>query len=119
MPVDFFSAGVFVVSWGATYLMHSTALLVGVWVILKLNRSAGHSLCENLWKTALVGGVVTASAQMLLAPQGPFGEIRLAVDAFAPESSTAPVSAMVPLNTTKDRRCTRTCREVNIPRGSR
>lgn len=89
MPADLFSSGVFIVSWGATYLVHSTALLAGVWTILRLNRTAGHSLRENLWKTALVGGVVTASAQTLLVPQGPFGEITFVVEAFAPESSKA------------------------------
>ncbi len=101
MPVDFHLGRHFPSSLGARhYLMHSTALLAGVWLILKLNRVTGHSLRENLWKTALVGGVVTATAQILLAPQGPFGEIILAVDTFAPESSTPLPSSSVSMDAT-------------------
>lgn len=85
MPVDFLSASMLALSWGATYLAHSTCLLAGVWIFLKLKRAASHSLRETLWKIALVGGVMTASVQMLLAPQGPFGDLTFAVELTRPE----------------------------------
>ncbi len=81
-PVDFLAAGAFVLSWGATYLVHSTFLLCGAWLSLRCKRSLGHSLREALWKTALVGGVITATAQMLLPPSGFPGKFTMTVDDF-------------------------------------
>jgi len=88
MPVDFLSAGMIALSWGATYLVHSTCLLTGVWILLRLVRAASDSLRETLWKIALVGGVVTASTQMLLAPRAHFGEINFAFEGARAESAT-------------------------------
>ncbi len=82
MPVDLLDAGVFVLSWSATYLLHSTILLCGTWLFLEWKRSLGHVLRETLWKTALVGGIVTSSAQMLLPPAASIGSLTLAVDDF-------------------------------------
>jgi beta-lactamase regulating signal transducer with metallopeptidase domain len=75
MPVDLFSVSVLVLSWGATYLLHSTLLIAGVWIFLKFRRDAGHALREIVWKTALVGGLATASGQLLLLPAGPLGRL--------------------------------------------
>jgi beta-lactamase regulating signal transducer with metallopeptidase domain len=82
MPVDFLDAGVCALSWGATYLVHSTILLCGTWLFLQWKRSLGYVLRETLWKTALIGGIVTASAQMLLPPAASIGKLTLAVDDF-------------------------------------
>ena len=57
MPADILSTFSVALSWGATYLVHSTLLLGGVWIFLKLKPAAGHSFSEALWKMALVGGV--------------------------------------------------------------
>src|SRR5258708_6246649 len=59
------SIGLAILSWGVTYLIHSSLLVVSVALFLRAYRRAGHPLRENLWKLALVGGVVTASLQML------------------------------------------------------
>jgi Zn-dependent protease with chaperone function len=67
-------------SWCATYFVHSTCLIAGVWLFLRRRRTAGHALRETLWKTALVGGVVTASVQMWLAPVSPFGNLTLKLE---------------------------------------
>src|SRR5260221_5744411 len=93
MPVDFAAVVLGVGSWGATYLLHSSCLLAGVWVLLKMRPAAGHALRESLWKMALVGGVVTASLQILLSPPGPFREFTVAFHVFRPVvavASTAP-----------------------------
>jgi hypothetical protein len=84
MPVDIATVVVGVCSWGATYLVHSSCLLAGLWVFLKIHPAMGHVLREALWKAALVGGVVTTSLQMLLSPPGPFGGFTLAFEAFRP-----------------------------------
>src|SRR5689334_19515640 len=59
------SAGFALLSWGATYLIHSTLLVAAVALALRLHKRAGHQLRENLWKLALVGGLFTASLPML------------------------------------------------------
>jgi Zn-dependent protease with chaperone function len=84
MPADSLSTVLallfFGLSWGATYFVHSTCLIAGVWLFLRCRHTAGHALRETLWKTALVGGIVTASAQMGLAPVSPFGNLTLKLE---------------------------------------
>ena len=58
MAVELVSIGVLILSWGATYLVHSTLLVAGVWGFLKLRPAAGHLSRGTLWKTALVGGFI-------------------------------------------------------------
>ena len=89
MPVDSFSAGSVLLSWGATYFIHSTCLIAGVWLFIRNRPSAGHALRETLWKTALVGGVVTATVQMWLSPASPFGNLTLRFDGIAPFDAAA------------------------------
>ena len=48
----------------ATYLLHSTLLMAGTWLVLRLIRSANHTLTERLWKFAAVSGLLTASVQL-------------------------------------------------------
>ncbi|MDP2530867.1 MAG: M56 family metallopeptidase [Candidatus Palauibacterales bacterium] len=57
------SAGV--VSWLLTYLLHSTLLLGGTWVLLRL-RPMRPEWEETLWKLATFGALVTATAHSLL-----------------------------------------------------
>jgi Zn-dependent protease with chaperone function len=88
MSADLLPAGVLALSWGVVYLIHSTVLLGGAWLFLKLRRRAGHGLRETVWKTALVGSLVTASLQMLPAPHGPFGAVTISLADF--RAPTAP-----------------------------
>ena len=46
-------------TWLATYLMHSTLWLASAWLLVRVLRSP--ALAEWVWRTALVGGLVTAS----------------------------------------------------------
>src|SRR5579863_2956509 len=84
MPADGLSDGIVVLfrvlSWCATYLVHSTCLILGIWMYLRRRQVAGHALRETLWKTGLVGGVLTASAQMWLAPIRPFEDFTLKLE---------------------------------------
>src|SRR5438477_12831517 len=93
MPADLPAAGAFVLSWSATYLIHSTCLLAGVWLYLRVRPGAGHALRETLWKTALVGSILTASAQMLPGLRGKFAEITVAVNEIGFPSATTSSSA--------------------------
>ena len=81
-------------AWLLTYAVHSTILLGLAWAILRL-RGAEPPVADLLWKLALVGGIVTASAQAALdlRPTGSFSvapAVQPAVDpAVAPSSRRA------------------------------
>jgi Zn-dependent protease with chaperone function len=94
MPADSPATGVFVLSWGATYLLHSTCLLAGVWLYLRARPGTRHALRETLWKAALVGSIVTATAQMLPGLRGSFAEITVAVNELGPGGAAAGSSAL-------------------------
>src|SRR4051812_19508561 len=50
-------------AWLLTYAIHSSVLLSLAWVLVRVRRwSPGAS--ELLWKSALLGGILTASAQL-------------------------------------------------------
>src|ERR1041384_1767220 len=50
--------------WLLTYAAHSTLLLAGAWLLSIRLRS--HAVRETLWKTALFGAFLTATAQVVL-----------------------------------------------------
>lgn len=55
-------------AWLLTYLMHSTLLIGGVWVGLKLARPRAAEARELLWKAGLIGAIVTTLVQSVLLP---------------------------------------------------
>lgn len=80
-----------VAAWLLTYLLHSTLLLGGTWLLVRL-RPLSHAAQDLLWKTALVGGLVTASAQSL----GVGGVVRPAVAVLPAAPAPAPLAAAMP-----------------------
>ena len=61
----------------ATYLLHSTMLLAGAWLVLKLTRTSSHVLTERIWKLAAVLALATAPLQMSLGWSQPFVQLTL------------------------------------------
>lgn len=61
-----------VVAWLLTYLMHSTVLLGGACVLFALGVVRTNAARDTLWKVALVGGLLTATAQLALRVE-PYG----------------------------------------------
>ena len=51
------------ISWLLTYALHSTLLLGAAWLVTRYWVHA-HSVREVIWKTALIGGLITASLQV-------------------------------------------------------
>jgi len=49
-------------AWIATYLIHSTVLLGATWLVIRLG-DVDERAQEVLWRAALIGGVMTATAQ--------------------------------------------------------
>ena len=63
--------------WLLTYLLHSTVILVAVWLIAS-RRRVSDTVREILWKSALLGGMVTATLQTVVAREPLAGQLRLA-----------------------------------------
>ena len=54
------------VAWLLTYLLHSTVLIAGALLLCGLGLVRSHAARDTLWKVALVGGLLTATAQVAL-----------------------------------------------------
>lgn len=80
-----------------TYLVHSSLLLGGVWLLTTCVRGMPAAWSESLWRTALLGGVLTASAQLALGYEPFGGHVALPTTAqvAAPIEATAPVEERV------------------------
>lgn len=52
--------------WMATWLVHSTALLLGIWCLTRLHRRMLPATEVFLWRAALVGSLVTATLPTIL-----------------------------------------------------
>jgi HEAT repeat protein/beta-lactamase regulating signal transducer with metallopeptidase domain len=76
-----------VLAWLLTYLIHSTALLLLAWAITRARIWPARAT-DLFWKTALVGGLVSASVQLGLELR-PAGSVSIAPTALAPQSSVA------------------------------
>ena len=79
-------------AWLLTYAIHSTALLSLAWVIVRVRRLPA-AATELLWKSALLGGILTATVQLQLdvRPAGTFSLRR--TDAPPTASSAVPSEA--------------------------
>ncbi|MEM7308196.1 MAG: M56 family metallopeptidase [Planctomycetota bacterium] len=55
--------GLLALAWLLTYLIHSTLLLGGTWLVVSRRRLEA-SWQDRLWKLALVGGLITATVQV-------------------------------------------------------
>ncbi|MEZ6015521.1 MAG: M56 family metallopeptidase [Planctomycetota bacterium] len=84
--------GAQVTTWFVTYLLHSTLLLGAAWVSARWITAPRRR--ELVWRAALLGGLVTASAQLVLDVRptfGPicFGQRAAALDATEPTGAGA------------------------------
>jgi HEAT repeat protein/beta-lactamase regulating signal transducer with metallopeptidase domain len=81
-------------AWLLTYAIHSTLLLLLAWALVRVRRwSPGAS--ELLWKSAMLGGILTASLQMWLDVR-PAGTVML-----QPAAVTAPTTSASPIDQTE------------------
>ena len=79
-----------VLALATTYLMHSTILLGGVWLLVRLSRTSSHTLEEKLWKLAAVLGLLTAPLQLSLGWPTQWDVV------FSPGRTTAVAAAAAP-----------------------
>lgn len=77
-------------AWLLTYAIHSSVLLLLAWLLARVRRWSP-SASELLWKSAMLGGILTASVQLKLDLR-PAGTLMLSPPAVAiPARSVAPV----------------------------
>jgi len=77
MPSNSLDIAQSVVVIAGTYLLHSTILLMGVWLVVRTGRVRSHALAERLWKMAAVLGLVTAPLQVALGWSSPIFDVAL------------------------------------------
>lgn len=82
-------------SWLLTYAVHSTLLLGGVALATRYLVQA-HAVRDTLWKTALLGGLVTSSLQVGLQVEPLGGAHSLALSPVVPVTPVAPVAPVTP-----------------------
>jgi HEAT repeat protein/beta-lactamase regulating signal transducer with metallopeptidase domain len=78
-------------AWLLTYAIHSTVLLSLAWLLVRVRRWTP-AASELLWKSAMVGGILTASVQLRLDVR-PAGTVML-----QPPAVTAPAAAVSPVD---------------------
>jgi beta-lactamase regulating signal transducer with metallopeptidase domain len=86
-----------ILSWVLTYALHSTVLILSIWLICRYVPKLSLSTQEVLWKVALGGAVLTTTVQLGAGVQPPWGHVEmpraLASDDAAPVVATpAPVA---------------------------
>ena len=89
-------------AWLLTYAVHSTVLIGIVWLLVRRGLIRSHHLQDTFWKAALVGGVLTATAQTALGirPQGSLAirttapELLASGSAWAERAAPAPVASL-------------------------
>jgi bla regulator protein blaR1 len=88
------SAPFTVMAWLATYALHSTLLLLAAWALHRGLRSARAR--EVLWRTALVGGLFSASVQLAFVGElgGPRWEVGSPVALERPQAEEADLAAL-------------------------
>jgi beta-lactamase regulating signal transducer with metallopeptidase domain len=78
-----------------TYLLHSTLLLGGAWLIVRKGRVRSEALKERVWKLAAVLGLVTAPLQLLLHVAPPAFELTMGGTPSGQVSGAAVASATI------------------------
>ncbi len=84
-----------VLAWAATYAIHSTLLIGGVALLVRLRQSLSPTSRDLLWKIALLGPLATASLQLGLGIGGQSGQFALssATEKNAPTRQAPPPMA--------------------------
>lgn len=79
------------VAWLFTYLLHSTVLIAGALALCAVGVVRSHAARDTLWKVALIGGVVTATAQIALRLRPWAGHVAIASQPLSPYVDVAGV----------------------------
>ena len=86
------SFGLRALEWLLTYGVHSTVLLGGAWFLTTRRFVRSERVRETIWKTAVVGGVLTALVQTGAGIE-PFGGLSVKVMSVCQPPPTLPCSS--------------------------
>jgi beta-lactamase regulating signal transducer with metallopeptidase domain len=95
MGAELLAAGV--VAFALTYLIHSTLLLVGAWLLTNALPARSMRLRERVWRVAFLGGLVTAGLQLGLGVQTPLAHWVLQTETLAAVEAPAEIPAETPV----------------------
>lgn len=86
-----------VLAWALTYLVHSSLFLAGAWLLERALAKSHPRTKDVIWKTALVGGILTAGLQhgAALEPQGGHWSLQ-PIAAVEPGAAVEPAAAPAP-----------------------
>ena len=86
-----------VLAWALTYLVHSSLFLAGAWLLERALTKSHPRTKDVIWKTALVGGILTAGLQhgAALEPQGGHWSLQ-PMAAVQPGAAVEPAAAPAP-----------------------
>lgn len=79
-----------ILTWVLTYAIHSTVLLTAAWIFS--TRTKSHRVREAIWKTAMVAGFITATAQSLFNINPIGGRVTVERTFVQAPSNSAPVN---------------------------
>lgn len=86
-----------ILSWVLTYALHSTVLILSIWLICRYVPKLALSTQEVLWKLALGGAMLTTTVQLGAGVQPPWGHVEMPRALASDEATTvtaAPATAM-------------------------
>ncbi|MEZ4454334.1 MAG: hypothetical protein R3B09_33080, partial [Nannocystaceae bacterium] len=84
-----------VLSWTATFAIHSTLLIGGVGLALRLRPRTSPLTRDLLWKVALTGGIVTSTAHLGLGLHSPAELVFASPGAAAPAAAPAAIEPAI------------------------
>jgi beta-lactamase regulating signal transducer with metallopeptidase domain len=84
-----------ILSWVFTYAIHSTALIVSVWLVCKLVPRLSLGAQESLWKLALGGALLTSTVQLGTGIAPPWGHFGMPSALQTDVQASAPVAPSV------------------------
>lgn len=87
-----------ILSWVLTYALHSTVLILSIWLVCRYVPRLSLATQEVLWKVALGGAIVTSSVQLGAGVQPPWGHFAMP-QALATETAVATAPASTPAAT--------------------
>ena len=82
-------------AWLLTYAVHSTLLIGAVWLLVRRGVLRSHHLQDTFWKAALIGGLLTATAQTALGIR-PLGTVAIQPAASPASAAPSPAAAGTP-----------------------
>ncbi|MCA9716532.1 MAG: hypothetical protein KC468_17810, partial [Myxococcales bacterium] len=91
--MEYSTSAAAVTGWLLTYLIHSTILILSVWLVCRAFPTLSNGMRNLLWKFALIGGVATAAFQCTTDYRPALGTVEVPVAQLATQAAPAALPA--------------------------